>query len=60
MPELASVAEVGMDRLESSAGLLRRSRTGRVLAEEPAPCTTEVLFASPDEFLRALLGPARP
>jgi hypothetical protein len=56
LSELGGVAEIGMDRLESSAGLLRLSRAGRVLAEEPAPCTTEVLFASPDEFLRALLG----
>ena len=50
--------ELGMDRIESSAGLLRLHQGGRLLGEEPAPCTTEVLFASPDEFLRALLGPA--
>jgi hypothetical protein len=55
MPELGDVAHIGIDRIESSAGLLRLSRNGRALTEEPAPCTTEVLFASPDEFLRALL-----
>jgi hypothetical protein len=54
----ASSDAVSLDRIESSAGLLRLGRAGRVLGEEPAPCTTEVLFASPDEFLRALLGPA--
>jgi hypothetical protein len=56
-PSTASNTAVGLDRIESSAGLLRLSRDGRVLGEDPAPCTTEVLFASPDEFLRALLGP---
>lgn len=56
-PSVVSNGGVGLDRIESSAGLLRLGRDGRVLAEEPAPCTTEVLFASPDEFLRALLGP---
>jgi Pyruvate phosphate dikinase, AMP/ATP-binding domain len=57
-PSVVSNGGVGLDRIESSAGLLRLSRDGRVLGEDPAPCTTEVLFASPDEFLRALLGPA--
>lgn len=57
-PSVASSTAVAIDRIESGAGLLRLSRGGRVLGEEPAPCTTEVLFASPDEFLRALLGPA--
>jgi hypothetical protein len=54
-PSAASNDRVGLDRIESRAGLLRLGRAGRVLGEEPAPCTTEVLFASPDEFLRALL-----
>jgi hypothetical protein len=53
----STAAEVGLDRIESQAGLLRLGRGGRVLAEDPAPCTTSVLFASPDEFLRSLLGP---
>ena len=52
----AAASAVGLDHIESRAGLLRLSQAGRVLAEDPAPCTTEVLFASPDEFLRALLG----
>jgi hypothetical protein len=54
-PSAASNDRVGLDRIESRAGLLRLGRAGRVLGEEPAPCTTQVLFASPDEFLRALL-----
>jgi hypothetical protein len=58
LPALVSTAEIGMDRIELRAGLLRLGRAGRVLGEEPTPCTTEVLFASPDEFLRALLGSA--
>jgi hypothetical protein len=57
-PATASLTAVAIDRIESGGGLLRLGRGGRVLGEEPAPCTTEVLFASPDEFLRALLGPA--
>lgn len=54
-PAVVSNRGVGLDRIESGAGLLRVGIDGRLLAEEPAPCTTEVLFASPDEFLRALL-----
>jgi hypothetical protein len=48
-----------LDRIESQAGLLRLSASGRVLAEEPAPCSSEVMFASPDELLRSLLEQAR-
>lgn len=52
----ATANEVGLDRIESQAGLLRLGLKGRVLGEDPSPCTTAVLFASPDEFLRSLLG----
>lgn len=55
----ATAAAVGLDRIESQAGLIRMSRSGRVLGEDPAPCTTQVLFASPDEFLRALISSER-
>jgi hypothetical protein len=52
----AQTTGIALDRIESNTGLLRLSLAGRVLSEDPAPCSTEVLFASPDEFLRSLLG----
>ena len=36
-------------------GLLQIERSGEPLLEEPAACSIEVLFASPDAFLRSLL-----
>ena len=48
-------ANAGFDRVEASAGLLRLHAGNALLGEEPAPCTKDILFASPAEFLRALL-----
>jgi hypothetical protein len=48
---------VGLDQLEWRGGLLRVSSGGKLLSEEPAPCATEVLYASPDGFLRSLISP---
>ncbi|WP_146155710.1 PEP/pyruvate-binding domain-containing protein [Enhygromyxa salina] len=53
---LDPAAGVAVDRIEISAGLLRVFAGGRLLSEEPAPCSVDVAFASPDGFLRGLLG----
>ncbi|KIG16832.1 hypothetical protein DB30_03994 [Enhygromyxa salina] len=53
----ANMEGVGLDRLEARDGLLRVSFEGRLLSEEGAACGVEVLYASPDGFLRSLIGP---
>ena len=47
---------VAFDSLEYAAGLLHLRLGSQLLGSEPAQCSTEVLFASPDGFLRSLLG----
>jgi hypothetical protein len=52
---------LGMDRLVLEGGLLRVfASDGRVLVEEPAPCTRQVLLDSPQAYLRALLDRSPP
>ena len=46
---------VGIEQLEHRGGLLRLTAQGKVLLEEPAACRMEVVFDSPDAFLRGLL-----
>jgi hypothetical protein len=45
-----------LDSIEFAAGILHLRGGQQVLASEPAQCNTEVLFASPDGFLRSLVG----
>jgi hypothetical protein len=55
-PKAANAEGVGLDRLEARDGQLRVLFGGKLLSEEPAPCGVEVLYASPDGFLRSLIG----
>ncbi|PRQ08207.1 PEP/pyruvate-binding domain-containing protein [Enhygromyxa salina] len=52
---VANTEGVGLDRLEARDGLLRVLFGGKLLSEEAAPCGVEVLYASPDGFLRSLI-----
>jgi hypothetical protein len=45
-----------LDSIEFTAGLLHLRAGQQLLASEPAQCTTEILFASADGFLRSLVG----
>lgn len=47
---------VGLDSLEFAGGVLHLRAGSTLLASEPSSCTTKVLFASPDGFLRSLIG----
>lgn len=49
-------AGAAIDSVEYANGLLHLRAGSQVLSSEPAQCSSEVLFASPDGFLRALLG----
>ncbi|MFV8754707.1 PEP/pyruvate-binding domain-containing protein [Nannocystaceae bacterium ST9] len=52
--------ELGIERIVLDGGLMRVfGSEGRVLLEEPAPCTRQVLLDSPQAFLRALLERGR-
>lgn len=55
-PAIAGEVGVTVTKIVSEGGLLRLlGPEGRVLVEEPAPCTRSVLLDSPQGFLRALL-----
>ena len=54
-PSEVARSNTGVDRIELEGGLLRLIQSGAVLSEEPAPCASEVLFSSPEGFLRSLL-----
>jgi hypothetical protein len=47
--------QAAIDSLELSSGVLHLRSGQQTIASEPAQCTTELLFASPDGFLRGLL-----
>jgi hypothetical protein len=47
---------VALDSIEFVGGLLHLRLGSQLLASEPAQCNAEVLFASPDGFLRSLVG----
>lgn len=58
--EASLATELGVSRIVSEAGLLRLlGPEGRVLSEEPAPCTRSVLLDSPQAYLRSLLEAPR-
>lgn len=52
----AASGPAGLRRVHHRGGLIQITRDGGPPLEEPAACSVEVLFASPDAFLRSLIG----